>query len=77
MSHKSFYVVRNTNKFPFNTINELKDYADEENQDMESFEIRLGDHCPDLTDLEFDTLSKMDRISLEDIKLLEDIRLGE
>jgi len=77
MSHKSFYVVRNTNKFTFNTIAELKEISDSENQDMESFEIRLGDHCPDLTDLEFDTLSKMDRISLEDIKLLEDIRLGE
>jgi len=74
MSHKSFYVVRNTNKFTFNTIAELKEISDSENQDMESFEIRLGDHCPDLTDLEFDTLSKMDRINISDIKLLEDIR---
>ncbi len=77
MSHKSFYVVRNTNKFTFNTIAELKEISDSENQDMESFEIRLGDHCPDLTDLEYDVLSKMDRINLSDIKLLEDIRLGE
>jgi len=68
----SFYVVKNTNKFRFSSIEELQTFADEQAQVIESFDIRLDDHCPDLSDEDYERLSKLDTITIEDIWLIKE-----
>lgn len=70
-SRYSFYIENRGVKFTFNTLDELKDYGDVNGTDIESYEIRLGDHCDSLTDDEYNSFYGMKVITDYHLDLFE------
>ena len=69
-SRYSFYIENRGVKYMFDTVEELKEYADANSTDIESFNIRLGDHCDSLTDEQYNEFYDMDVITIMDISKL-------
>ena len=76
-SRYSFYIENRGVKYMFDNLEELKDYTDMNNYNVEAYEIRLGDHCDSLTDDEYDAFSKMKIITDYHLKLFEEKELFE
>jgi len=67
MCNYSFFVENGGTRFAFDELDKLQDFANGQNQAIESFDIKLGDHSPKLSDEIYDTLSKLGHIGIDDI----------
>lgn len=73
----SFYIKNAGVGYSFDTLDELKEFCDPNGIDIESCDIRLGEHCDSLTDEEYNAFYQMKVITDYHLKLFEAKELFE